>query len=248
MAEISVVIPACDRPPAFLAEAIASVQAQTLPALEIIVADNGRTSVERADIPDDVLLLRLPPRIGVSRARNLGAAEAKGQFLAFLDDDDTWTPTYLEEVMQVMQAEDADCAYGRMEFHADGEFVASRTPSGERFVADNIFRKNPGTGGSNVVIKTRVFQEIGGFDERLRTGEDKALALTLLATGKRISAAPLAVVTCRKHDGERLTKNMVSRWYLIWLYRRSVSPKVVFWLITQPYRRAKRALREKLKG
>ena len=82
---ISVIIPTCDRPLAFLHEAIVSVLEQSHTPHEVIVVDNGINVVDLAELPEGVTVYRLPPRVGASRSRNFGAAMATGTHLAFLD-------------------------------------------------------------------------------------------------------------------------------------------------------------------
>jgi glycosyltransferase involved in cell wall biosynthesis len=88
------VIPTYGRP-AFLAEAIESVLAQTVTDFECIVVDDA--SPEPAVLPRDarVRLVRRAANGGPPAARNSGLDAARGRFVAFLDDDDTWTPERL---------------------------------------------------------------------------------------------------------------------------------------------------------
>lgn len=99
----SVVLPTHDRP-ALLAEAVASVAAQTFADRELLVVDDG------SDPPVDgpTLAARFGPWVRVLRhergrggpaAKNTGAAAARGEVLAFLDDDDLYAPTYLERAV-----------------------------------------------------------------------------------------------------------------------------------------------------
>jgi glycosyltransferase involved in cell wall biosynthesis len=90
----SVVVPTYGRP-AYLAEAVASVLAQTLSDFECVVVDDA--SPEPPELPDDPRV-RLVPRDengGPPAARNTGIAAATGRYLAFLDDDDLWCPNRL---------------------------------------------------------------------------------------------------------------------------------------------------------
>lgn len=92
----------------FLAEAIASVQAQSVEDLEIIVVDDGSTD----DTPE-VLARITDPRLravrvsngGVSRARNIGLEMARGDYIAFLDADDRWHPDKLARQLELLAHE-----------------------------------------------------------------------------------------------------------------------------------------------
>lgn len=89
---VSVVIPTHDRPET-IDRAVASVLAQTHPAVEVIVVDDGwRTPARVATKDERVRVVRQDPARGVACARNLGVAQTRGAFVAFLDDDDTFHP------------------------------------------------------------------------------------------------------------------------------------------------------------
>lgn len=98
--DVSVIIPTYNRP-GLLMQTLDSVLAQTAPAREIIVVDNGTNDDTRAMIAGTyrsaVAYLRVPPE-GVQAARNAGIARAQGAWIATLDDDDLWSPDYLEQV------------------------------------------------------------------------------------------------------------------------------------------------------
>jgi hypothetical protein len=99
-----VVIPAHDAA-LFLRETIASALAQTLPPLEVVVVDDASRDATRevaAAFGPPVRLLRGEGR-GVSAARNLGMAEARGEWIAWLDHDDLWDPRKLERQGRVVQ-------------------------------------------------------------------------------------------------------------------------------------------------
>jgi len=104
---VSVIIPTYNYG-RFLAEAIASVQRQTVQDLEIIVVDDGSTDETPA-----VLSAIREPRLrslriangGISAARNTGLELATGEYLAFLDADDRWVPDKLERQLALMESE-----------------------------------------------------------------------------------------------------------------------------------------------
>lgn len=90
---VSAVIPTFNRAWC-VTEAVASVTAQTYPSMEIIVVDDGSTDRTRQVLEpymDRITLLHQKNK-GVSAARNLGIRESTGDFVAFLDSDDRWTP------------------------------------------------------------------------------------------------------------------------------------------------------------
>ncbi|MFI5247437.1 MAG: glycosyltransferase family 2 protein, partial [Nitrospirales bacterium] len=103
---VTTVIPAYNGASRYLDQAIESVLAQTARDLELIVVDDASTD-ETARV-----VLRYPQAHYVRRAtnggqaaaRNDGARRATGLFLAFLDQDDLWKPTFLEETVPILQS------------------------------------------------------------------------------------------------------------------------------------------------
>jgi glycosyltransferase involved in cell wall biosynthesis len=83
----------------YLRGAIQSVLAQSFEDYELLVLDNSSTDETRAvvaDFLDPRIRLIVHPRQPIAAARNLGLREARGEFVAFLDDDDEWLPLKLE--------------------------------------------------------------------------------------------------------------------------------------------------------
>ena len=99
MAQIAAIIPTYNRA-GLVERAIASVLAQTSPPAEVIVVDDGSTDDTNTTIAQfgDQVRYIAQTNAGVSAARNVGAGTASGDWLAFLDSDDTWRPDHLERV------------------------------------------------------------------------------------------------------------------------------------------------------
>jgi hypothetical protein len=104
MNRISVVIPLYNKAP-YVQQAVRSVLASHYPPHELIVVDDGSTDGGAARvraIGDARVRLMSQPNRGVSAARNRGIDEARGEYIAFLDADDYWTPLYLPAIAQLI--------------------------------------------------------------------------------------------------------------------------------------------------
>jgi len=131
---ISVVIPAHNTEN-YVSNTIASVLAQTYEKLEIIVVDDGSTDDTVKRINDSfgndsrVRVIKQENR-GVSAARNTGIENAEGEFIAFLDSDDLYHPTFIEKMVELLRdknAETAFCAFKKVS--EKGVNIFLRSPS-----------------------------------------------------------------------------------------------------------------------
>ncbi len=183
---VSVVV-ATNRVSPFLDEGLRSVAAQTYHPIEVIVVDDGSNDpaaiAEAASRHIDARLVRQEP-LGVSTARNNGAALAAGEFLVFLDDDDRWHPERIErQVQALIQAPDAPLSYcGMQSIDADGLVIATADQVQVRGRRD-VARRATGIILPNVMIRRDAFDSAGGFDPALRLAEDLDLVLALSAQG-----------------------------------------------------------------
>jgi len=175
---ISVVIPAFNAEQ-WLIGAVQSVQRQTLPAVEIIVVDDGSTDGTPevcARLGRLVRVVRQENR-GLSGARNAGAAIATGDWLLFLDADDRLLPHALEALARAVNETGHAVAYGfvlgrgetpgKARLHGY-PFAAGESP---RPVEANFWWTAISTAGS-ALVKRSLHVEVGGFDEALRQVED----------------------------------------------------------------------------
>jgi glycosyltransferase involved in cell wall biosynthesis len=203
---ISVVIPAFNHA-RFLPASIESALAQTLAPAEVIVVDDGSTDETAAVVgryAGRVRALRQANR-GVSAARNRGAAESRGDALAFLDADDEWMPRKLEAQAARLQAQpDLGLVHcGVQEVDADGRALGVRLDGLEGRVAEEMMLFRRGVilgGGSAAVVPRAVFAEAGGFDESLSTSADWDLHHRI-ARRRAVGFVPEALVRYRVHGG-----------------------------------------------
>ena len=106
-AKITAVIPLYNGAP-FIAEAIESILAQSLPADEIIVVDDGSTDdgaeIVKRFLDRGPIKLLAKENGGQSSARNLGIRQAEGELIALLDQDDIWYENHLEVLTKPFMA------------------------------------------------------------------------------------------------------------------------------------------------
>jgi glycosyltransferase involved in cell wall biosynthesis len=202
---VSVIIPTYNYG-RFVAEAIESALGQTRPPVEVIVVDDGSTD-ETADVVrrfgERVRYIR-QENLGVCAARNRGVAESSGEFIAFLDADDTWEPMKLEKQIAVFES-DAEIGLvhcGMREFDSDtGETIALHVEGQRGWIADELLLwERPaivGPGGT-IMVRRDVFDAVGGFDERMRVSEDWDFCY-LVARGHKVGFVGEPLVNYRSH-------------------------------------------------
>lgn len=179
---VSVIIPTYNRA-GLVTEAVASVAAQTFQDFEILVVDDGSTDATSKVLAPlkGVRVLHHGCRRGVAAARNLGAAEARGEWLAFLDSDDLWLPEKLARQMAFLEERP-----GLLLCQTDETWVRHgvrvNKPASHRKVAGRIFLpslKRCMVSPSAVVLHRQLFADHGGFDKDLPAAEDYDLWLRL---------------------------------------------------------------------
>ncbi len=182
MPRVSVIIPTHNRPE-YLARALASVQAQTMPDFEVFVVDDGSpddraAEVVRACNDPRIHYVRLPESRGPAAARNAGILRSTAPYIAFLDDDDEWLPEKLEVQLAAYGRLPSSVAVvytARVTLHAaSNQRTITRFPS----VFDPVNVGNTVTTSSVLVRRTHL-ADVGIFDERLAAVEDFDLWIRL---------------------------------------------------------------------
>jgi glycosyltransferase involved in cell wall biosynthesis len=173
----SVVVPTHDRNDLLL-RTLASVIGQTDVEFEVVVVDDGSTqdvAAAVATLADErVRVIRNERSEGVARARNRGLEETRGEWVAFVDDDDLWAPDKLASQLQALARTGRRWAYtGAVNITASAQVIGGAPPPPPEEVAASLPRRNtvPG-GGSNVVAARSLLDEVGGFDPTLYNTED----------------------------------------------------------------------------
>jgi glycosyltransferase involved in cell wall biosynthesis len=194
---ISVVMP-CHNAAPYVAEAIASVFEQSYPQVELIVVDDGSTDgsseiLQRltSENPERITLV-YQNRAGPFVARNHAFAHANGNFIAFLDADDTWHPDALRLMHEALEAELADVAW--CGWQAIGPTATDTQPNPPpEFEAEEaviFFLENGAWPLNSMLIRRQLIDELRGFSERAPTAMDYDLWLRLLARQPRLVRVP----------------------------------------------------------
>lgn len=196
---VSIVLPVYNRADS-IAASIDSVLRQTWQDFELLVVDDGSTDTTRdviSGIKDArIKLLSTPRNMGPSGARNIGIAQARGEWIAFQDSDDEWLPEKLDRQMERLAAcdEKTVAVYCGMAvvgsvFRKEGARTKLRyipspdIPEVEGDILHSLLRTSL-VSTQMLVARRDVLQKIGGFDENLLALVDWDLSLRLAAEGQ----------------------------------------------------------------
>jgi GT2 family glycosyltransferase len=184
---VSVVVPSHNRA-RLLRRTLQSILAQHLTDLEVVLVDDGSTDAPpdiTAEVDPRIVVIRNREPSGVSAARNRGIAAAHGDWIAFCDDDDLWSPDKLSRQLMAAERAGAGWAYtGDVNIDDKLHVLSGGPPWDPQDVVALLPRWNPiASGGSNVIVRSEVLAAVGGFDPSLRRTEDWDLWIRIARTG-----------------------------------------------------------------
>ena len=180
---VSVVIPAYNGVSRYLEQAILSVLDKTVRDFELIVVDDASTDETGrlvARFPQ-VRYFRRTENGGQAAARNDGTRLAQGEFLVFLDQDDLWEPSFIEETLAALKARSEAALV-----HCDGYQVSEKNAVLEYDGAmkhtrsiTQMLRGGHDVATSGSLFRKACFDAVGGYDAQLSIWEDIDLAIRL---------------------------------------------------------------------
>ncbi len=177
--KVSIVIPTCDRAE-MLRCAISSVLAQTWQDFELLVVDDAskdHTAGVVASFSDPrIVYLKQEQRIGGAAARNRGIDCARGEVVAFLDDDDEWLPMKLEKQMVLFERRPISLGLVYTGYwiidKESGKVVQQKIPTKQGDLSREIFIRNWVGGSSSVAVRKSCLLAVHGFDPSLPSFQD----------------------------------------------------------------------------
>jgi glycosyltransferase involved in cell wall biosynthesis len=202
---VSVIIPTRDRWP-LVQRALASVFAQTVPVLEVNVVDDGSVdgTAERLAALEDprVNVIRLGRSRGAPHARNIGIDASRGRFIAFLDSDDEWLPTYIETVLPNFDQEPTPLAVcsGQAISRPEGDFEVGPRWSDDAFEQLLSYRSQV----CIAIIADRKAIDGVWFDESLPAMEERDFLISLSRRGPIVCSSARLYRT-HADGGQRVT-------------------------------------------
>lgn len=214
---VTAVITTHKRPPEIVGRALNSILSQTHREMEIFVVDDSPSDFNlRSDVKamvesysgKNVTYIAHEKCMGACAARNTGLYAANGEFIGYLDDDDEWYPTKIEEQLKGFDSDDVALVYcGNKVIHDDtGEI---KDGSG-LFIRENIYERlmysNFIGSTSFPLLRTSALKKIGGFDLEMQSAQDYDVWVRI-AKEFKVNFVAKPLVLYHFHEGDQITKN-----------------------------------------
>ena len=216
---VSVVITTYKRNPKFLKEAIESVINQTYNDIEIIIVDDNGVRSEYQKITEKLIheyknikYIANITNKGAQYSRNIGILQSNGEFVAFLDDDDVWKATKIEEQVQCFEDDDVGLVYCNGDiihgdsvvrvasYHKDSTFKCLATYD------DLLYDDCIGT-TTQALVRRTCFASVGIFDPKLPARQDYEMWIRISQKWKAVGV-PNHLFCHRIHDNEQISKDI----------------------------------------
>ncbi len=221
--KVSVIIPIYNASN-YLAPALDSVLDQTLTDIEIICIDDGSTDgsleiIKAYQARDERVRIVTETNAGPAHARNNGTKRARGEYLAFLDADDFYEPTFLEELYVLAKKEDLDIAIAKYDIYnsrkarfepaseADNAaiFDSGRITSKHEY-PDHILSATVGSAWNKIFKRSFVADAALGFLTDVRMYEDVYFVVTAMSLAERVGKVQSVLMHHRIHSDQSRAK------------------------------------------
>ena len=213
--DISVIIPAYNRS-MLIRETIESVLVQTFSNWELIIVDDGSTdnTIELINSIQDprIRVLSVPHCGNIAMLRNIGVQNSSGNWISFLDSDDTWVPQKLQLQLNALQKNAKKWSYGGFELmNETGTTIPTKYGTYNSFsgwIIRKIITYQATANISSVMLARSLFNEVGEFnsDPKLFCREDYEFVLRLALHAEAIA---IDIVLVRVRDHKNRTTNSI---------------------------------------
>lgn len=208
---VSVIIPTYKRPDT-LTRAINSVISQTYNNIEIIVVDDNdpetaerektRLVMNQYENIVTVKYIEHPYNKNGAAARNTGFRVARGDYIAFLDDDDEFLPNKVEKQVQCLESIDkiwGACYTNYIRKYGDKIYSRSLENREGFLLKEELMRNLWVAAGSNLMVRRTVVEHVGGFDESFKRNQDVEFLVKILKNYK-LAHVPIEGLVVYMHD------------------------------------------------
>lgn len=205
---------------------------------EVILVDNGSSSVNASSMPSNYLLLRCE-KPGSYCARNRGVAQSRGAILAFTDSDCLPEPNWLRNLVEGISESELRAGAVEIFTSATGPTLIERYDQ-IKGIPQSLYVSRGYAATANLAVPAELFRSLGGFDEGRYSGGDAEFCRRALRFGARLTYVADAVVNhparnswlevvtkARRVKGGQIKSGPFSR-RLLWLLR-TLLPPVVEW-------------------
>ena len=213
---VSVIITTHNRKPQIVLRAVNSVLRQTYKNIELIVVDDstsdypyrGEVKQSVCDISDSILYIDHGSCKGSCAARNNGLDKAHGEYVAFLDDDDEWLPTKIEEQLKGFINDKIALVYSRCIIvdEVNGHTYLQKKKLIRGYVFKSLLMTNFLGGTSVPLIRRSCIDKVGGFDTKYKSMQDYDLWLRI-AKRYPVNYINKPLTKYYIHSNERISNN-----------------------------------------
>lgn len=195
--EVTVVIPTRNRAH-LIPVSIRTALRQEDVELEVVVVDDASTDetpeVVAATEDARVRLVRRDRQGGQAGGRNTGIAQARGEWVAFLDDDDLWSPRKLRSQLDAAARSEASLVYSAAAIVDERLQVLEvhSAPSASRISSEILTGCVIPAGGSNLLVHSSLLRQVGPFDERMTHLTDWDMWIRLVLAGRVATCSEIA--------------------------------------------------------
>jgi GT2 family glycosyltransferase len=210
--EVSVVMPFAGDGAAAAAAVETLLALDTRPGDELILADNSVTPFAEQLATDAVTVVCAIRERSPAHARNIGAAFAHNDWILFLDSDCLVRHGLLEDYFALPVADDVGALAGEVLAAPAGDTLAARYGAARGFLSQEAHLRHPyrpRAVAANLLVRRAAFDQVGGFYEGVRAGEDTDFSWRIQAAGWRLELRSEASV---EHRYRTTLRDLRSQW------------------------------------